>query len=89
MPDEACYRIDLAGGVVDLAGDTDCLVRGLVGDTNGDAYTNLTDMSQVKSKDGQPAFPDNIRLDVNLDGSVNLTDMSLVKSLDGGSASCP
>ena len=89
LPDQACYRIDLAGNVVGLAGDTDCLVRALAGDTNGDGYTNLTDMAQVKSKDGQPAFPDNIRFDVNLDGSVNLTDMALVKSLDGNSASCP
>ena len=72
-----------------MAGDADCLVRGLAGDTNGDGFANLTDMAQVKSKDGQPVVPDNIRFDVNLDGAINLTDMALVKSLDGHSASCP
>ena len=78
--------------VLDLAGDTDCLVRVLAGDVNsenGDGYTNLTDMAQIRSKDGQPVMPDNVRFDVNFDGAINLTDMALVKSLNGGSATCP
>ena len=89
LPDEACYEIDLADNVVGLIGDTDCLIVGLQGDTNGDGNTNLIDMAQTKSKNGQPVLPDNIRFDVNLDGNINLIDMALVKSLNGGSATCP
>ncbi len=89
LPDQACYRINLAGDVLGLKGDTDCLVKGLAGDTNGDNYTDLIDMAQVKSKNGQPVVPDNIRFDVNLDGHIDLIDMALIKSLNGGSVSCP
>ena len=95
LPDQVCYRIDLAGAIenmvgVPLGGDTDCMVRALVGDTNNDQFTNLTDMAQVKSKDGQDPSPDGkAKFDVNVDGSINLTDMALVKSLDGRGASCP
>ena len=60
-----------------------------MGDVNGDGFTNLTDMSFLKSKDGVPIVPDNVRFDLNVDGSINLTDMSFVKSLDGGAVVCP
>jgi hypothetical protein len=94
LPDERCYRIDLQGCIANLAGiplggDTDCMVRGLVGDTNNDEKTNLIDMAQTKSRNGKPLFGSDIRFDVNLDGSINLIDMALVKSLNGNSASCP
>jgi hypothetical protein len=89
LPDEACYLIDLAGIITGLGGDTDCVVRSLVGDTNGDGSANLIDMAQLKSMNGQPVLPDNIRFDVNLDGAINLIDMALVKSLNGNSAGCP
>jgi hypothetical protein len=89
LPDETCYRIDLAGVIDGLVGDTDCRVRCLIGDVNGDQNTNLIDMAFVKSKNGAPVLPDNIRFDANLDGAVNLIDMALVKSLNGHSVSCP
>jgi hypothetical protein len=90
LPDEACYRIDLATHLPCLTGDTDCLVRGLTGDTNGDGNTDLIDMAQVKSMNGaDPTVPGNARFDVNVDGNINLIDMALVKSLNGHSASCP
>jgi len=90
LPDQSCYRIDLAGNIPELQGDTDCMVSGLVGDTNGDGDTNLIDMAYVKSMNGaDPRVPGNARFDVNTDGNVNLIDMALVKSLNGGSATCP
>jgi len=54
LPDETCYLIDLAGALEDLAGqarfsDADCMVQSLVGDLNGDGYTNRADMAFVKS----------------------------------------
>ena len=94
LPEATCYTIDLAGTVEDLGaqpltGDTDCMVRSLVGDTNGDGSTNNTDKSQVASMNGYPPFPDNIRLDVNMDGTINNTDKSLVASLNGHGVTCP
>ena len=89
LPNGACYRIDLAGHVQGLVGDTDCLVRGLAGDVNGDASTNLIDMAWTKSKNSLLVLPDNVRYDVNMDGVVNLIDMAWVKSWNAGSATCP
>ena len=89
LPDETCYRIDLNGVIAGLVGDTDCLVRGLVGDVNGDQSTNNTDKSWIASLNGHPVLPGNIRFDLNLDGSVNNTDKSLVASRNGRSGSCP
>ena len=90
LPDETCYQIDLAGNVLGLLGDTDCMVLGLTGDTNGDQFTALIDMAQVKSLNGaDPTLPGNARFDVNADGYINLVDMALVKSLNGNSVTCP
>ena len=73
-----------------LTGDNDVHVRVLCGDTNADGDANLTDMAQVKSKNGaDPSLAGNARFDVNLDAAINLTDMALLKSLNGGSANCP
>jgi len=93
VPDETCLAITLAG-LVDLTGnplvgDNDVHVLVLAGDTNGDGFTNLTDMAQVKAMDGSALDDSTGRFDLNFDGAINLTDMSLAKSLDGGSASCP
>ena len=87
---EKCYKIDLAGKLnCDLTGDADCMVRCLAGDTNGDQNSDLIDMAQTKSKNGQALLPDNIRFDVNTDGNVDLIDMALVNSLNGRSSTCP
>ncbi len=58
----------------------------LVGDSNGDGMVNSSDVSQTKSRSGQPlgtaaAF----RSDFNVDGAVNASDVSLVKSTTGTS----
>ncbi len=94
LPDRACYRIDLAGSIVSAGGwilgdDTDCLVKGLAGNVNGDNNTDLIDAAFVKSKNGSPVLPLNIRFDLNLDGNIDLIDMAYCKSLNGGSATCP
>ncbi len=89
LPDQVCYKIDLAANIPDLIDDTDCLIKALEGDTNGDNYTDLIDMAQVKSKNGSPVAGDDVRLDVNLDGHVDLIDMAMVKSLNGGWVACP
>ncbi len=89
LPVQTCYRIDLAPNIPDLTGDTDCMVRGLEGDTNGDNWTDLIDMAQIKSENGSPVAGADVRLDVNLDGNIDLIDMALVKSRNGGSATCP
>jgi hypothetical protein len=87
--DETCPTIDVSASVNCLVGDTDCAVKILAGNTNGDDNTNLIDMSQVKSKTGSALTTDTCRFDVNLDGDINMIDMSLVKSLAGGTATGP
>ena len=89
LPDEACYRIDLTSVISGLTGDPDCLVRGLIGDVNGDQSTNNTDKSWIASLNGHPVLPGNVRFDLNLDGSINNTDKSLVASRNGRGATCP
>ncbi len=55
----------------------------LLGDTNGNGAVNASDVSQTKSKSGQPVDATNFRNDVTVNGSVNASDVSLVKSKSG------
>ncbi len=90
LPDEACYNIDLTGKLnYAVPGDADCMVKVLVGNTNGDNNTDLIDMAQTKSKNGTSVAGDDVRFDVNLDGHIDLIDMAMVKSLNGNATSCP
>lgn len=58
-------------------------MRVLVGDVNGNAAVNASDVSLVKASSGQPVDANNFRLDVSADGNINATDISLVKSHSG------
>jgi hypothetical protein len=89
LPDKACYRIDLADHIVNLAGDSDCLIRSLVGDVNGGGTVTSADVTYVKSKIGEDVFPDNICFDVNVGLSINSADLTLVKSRVGNTVVCP
>jgi Dockerin type I domain len=55
----------------------------LLGDTTADGTVNSADISQTKSRSGQPVSATNFRSDVALDGSINSADISLVKSKSG------
>ena len=93
VPEQSCLAITLAG-IADLdstplSGDRDVHVWVLMGDTNADGNTNLIDMAQVKSMNGQPVDTGTARFDLNLDGNINLIDMALAKSLNGRWAFCP
>jgi arylsulfate sulfotransferase len=55
----------------------------LLGDTNGDHSVNSSDVSQVKSRSGQPVTISNFQQDVTANGSINGSDVSLVKSKSG------
>ena len=55
----------------------------LLGDTSGNATVNASDVSQTKSKSGQPIDATNFRTDVTVNGSINASDVSLVKSKSG------
>jgi CSLREA domain-containing protein len=57
--------------------------RVLVGDTTGNGSVNASDVSQTKSKSGQPVDASNFRNDVTVNNSINASDVSLVKSRSG------
>jgi hypothetical protein len=61
----------------------------LPGDTNGDGSVNSVDISQTKSKSGQPVDATNFRTDLNTDGNLNSADISLVKSRSGSALPPP
>jgi hypothetical protein len=52
----------------------------LIGDVNGNALVNATDVSATKSQVGVPVGGSNFRIDVNADGLINSADVALVKS---------
>jgi uncharacterized protein (TIGR02597 family) len=72
-------------GVSDGINTNDVAVRAgvLLGDTTGDGSVNSADISQTKSRSGQPLGSTNFRSDVTADGSLNSADISLVKSRSG------
>jgi hypothetical protein len=58
-------------------------MRVLLGDANGNAAVNASDVALVKARSGQPVDPTTFRSDVNADGSINATDVALVKASSG------
>ena len=55
----------------------------LVGDVNGNAIVNASDVSLTKSQVGMPVMGSNFREDVNANGLINSVDVALVKSKVG------
>ena len=64
-------------------GDLSVQMGMLLGDVNGNASVNSTDISQTKLQSGQPVTNANFREDVNVSGSINATDVSSVKLKSG------
>ena len=60
----------------------------LVGDVNGNATVNASDVSLTKSQVGNPVTGSNFREDVNANGSISATDVAQVKA-DVGTALPP
>lgn len=55
----------------------------LIGDTGANGTVNASDVSQTKSRVGQPVDTTNFRSDVNTNGALNASDVALVKSKVG------
>jgi hypothetical protein len=55
----------------------------LVGDVNGNATVNASDVSLTKSRVGQAVSSSNFREDVNANGTISATDVAVVKSKVG------
>jgi hypothetical protein len=61
-------------------GDVPVSMGVLVGDVNGNAIVNSSDVSLTKVQAGQPVTGSNFREDVNANGTISSTDVALVKS---------
>jgi hypothetical protein len=64
-------------------GDVPVSMGVLVGDVNGNATVNASDVSLTKSQVGHVVTGSNFREDVNLNGTISSTDVALVKSKVG------
>jgi hypothetical protein len=61
-------------------GDVPVSMGVLIGDVNGNAVVNSSDVSLTKAQAGQPVTGSNFREDVNANGTISSTDVALVKS---------
>jgi hypothetical protein len=61
-------------------GDVPVSMGVLIGDVNGNAVVNSSDVSLTKAQAGQPVTGSNFREDVNANGTISATDVALVKS---------
>jgi hypothetical protein len=52
----------------------------LIGDVNGNASVNATDIALTKSQVGMAVNSSNFREDVNTSGTISSTDVAIVKS---------
>jgi len=66
-------------------GDVPVSMGVLVGDVNGNAVVNASDVSLTKSQAGQAVSGSNFREDVNANGTINAGDVALVKANVGTS----
>jgi autotransporter-associated beta strand protein len=64
-------------------GDVPVSMGVLIGDVNGNATVNSSDVSLTKSQVGAPVSGSNFREDVNANGTISSTDVALVKSKVG------
>ena len=64
-------------------GDISVQMGVLVGDVNGNAVVNASDVSLTKSQVGVPVSSSNFREDVNANGTISATDVALVKAKVG------
>src|SRR4029077_2230109 len=69
-------------------GDISVQMGVLVGDVNGNATVNASDVGLTKSQVGNPVTSSNFREDVNANGTISPSDVALVKS-DVGTALPP
>jgi probable HAF family extracellular repeat protein len=69
-------------------GDVPVSMGVLIGDVNGNAAVNASDVSLTKSQVGQAVSGSNFREDVNANGTISATDVAIVKS-DVGTALPP
>jgi hypothetical protein len=61
-------------------GDVPVSMGVLVGDVNGNAVVNASDVSLTKAQVGQPVSGSNFREDVNASGTISATDVAQVKA---------
>jgi hypothetical protein len=54
--------------------------QSLIGDVNGNAVVNSSDVSLSKARVGMPVSGSNFREDVNVNGTISSTDVALVKA---------
>ena len=57
----------------------------LIGDVNGNALVNASDIGQVKSQSGMPVTPLNFRADLDANGAITASDIGQVKANAGHS----
>ena len=60
----------------------------LIGDVNGNAAVNASDVALTKSQAGQAVTSSNFREDVNASGAITASDVGIVKS-DAGTSLPP
>ena len=65
---------------VNRSANVDVAMSVLVGDVNGNAAVNASDVSQNKANIGQTLDATNFRSDVNANGSINASDTALIKA---------
>jgi hypothetical protein len=65
------------------SGDVPVSMGVLVGDVNGNAVVNASDVSLTKAQVGQPVTGSNFREDVNANGVINSVDVAQVKAKVG------
>ena len=74
---------------VNSAGNVVLPMSLLIGDTNGNAAVNSTDVAQTKSRIGSAVDGTNFRSDVNAGGSINSSDVSIIKANLGTGLTAP
>lgn len=65
------------------SGDVFVPMAVLLGDTTADRRVNASDISQTKSRIGQPVDGSNFRSDVNVNAAINSSDAAVVKANSG------
>lgn len=93
VPNATCVQLAVVGisdiDNLPLAGENVLRVIALIGDVNGNGFTNYVDTSAIKALAGLSVNQGNFCHDLNTSGFIDFIDLSMSKELAGLAASCP
>jgi hypothetical protein len=89
LPNLTTFRVDIAGAIANLIGDTDCTIIALLGDANRNGEVSDDDVALINDHLGEAVEDSTVGLDLDLDGFITPADAAIAQDHVGDGVLCP